>query len=90
MRTILFATFMILGWNINAQISINPDKIKEKTKKELNRQTQPKEKKSKTNNLNQSTQTNRKRPGGTLQSTPASSGKKEETPPTPRKEGGNN
>jgi hypothetical protein len=89
MKTLLIITLLVFGQQLNAQISINPDKIKEKTEKAIKKQTEPKkDKKSKTNSLNQSTQTNRKRPGGTIQNTPASSGKKEENTPAPKKEGG--
>lgn len=87
MRSILFILFIVLGSQLNAQIKIDPNKVKERAQKEIKKKEKV-QKKQETNSLNNKQQVNRKRPGGTIQTAPSSSSKKEEGEVKPKKEGG--
>ncbi len=87
MKIALMLAFLFVGYGLNAQIKIDPNKIKEKANTELKKKEEVKKKDQKSNSLNNQQQVNRKRPGGTIQSSPSSSSRKEETEPKPKKEG---
>ena len=74
MKTLIAIAFLFFGFQLSAQISLDPNKIKEKAKKEVNEKTKGKTEKIKeeTEPDDNKQQINRKRPGGTVQKSPSS------------------
>lgn len=92
MKNVLLIISLFFGYQLNAQIKIDPNKIKEKTTQEIDKKAKQKKKNvldENTDQNNNTQQINRKRPGGTIQSTPSNSRQKEgENKPKTSKEGG--